>query len=412
MGKKDNSGFSPEQRHDIIMATLAEFDKGTQAFQLRWRENSGEYLTGDILLKTPMFWFMKYKWSRQEIEALFFKARVVIDEKFDMALQQTFGGDPGPRWKGGGGVKKKNWKRTQYEQEPREWHEADDEKKPKEPDQTFGPYDDPNFEYNPVIQPVSGTRDGGISSKEKDSVSKTYPKGTWDRLKKNPSDTQPGNGPKMGKGKIPSNNPSDETVQLQPIPDYSKWSEPSGDDICQIFINCPDGTTMTLNVKLNEPLAYVKKQIEHKSNGKYVESKQILFFNDAELLEDGATLQSYGVANGDTMNLSMGPIKIFVEKKDGNRLEIMTDPHAPIASVKKEIEKNTYPSIAANEQKLYKTKEREKKTDNELVNNQRTLFEYKVKEGDVVYLGGPTVWRAPQTDDAYPIFVECPDGKT
>ena len=39
--EKDDSGFTPQQRHDIIMATLDEFGKGPQPFQLRWRENSG-----------------------------------------------------------------------------------------------------------------------------------------------------------------------------------------------------------------------------------------------------------------------------------------------------------------------------------------------------------------------------------
>lgn len=96
--KDDNSGYTPKQRHFIIISTLAELGKGTQAFQLRWREGSGEYLTDDILLKTPMFCFVRYKWTREEIETLFFKARVVIDAKFDAALQQTFGGEPGPRW--------------------------------------------------------------------------------------------------------------------------------------------------------------------------------------------------------------------------------------------------------------------------------------------------------------------------
>ncbi len=41
----NKSGFTAKQRHDVIMSTLKELTKGSQAFQLRWKENSGEYLT-------------------------------------------------------------------------------------------------------------------------------------------------------------------------------------------------------------------------------------------------------------------------------------------------------------------------------------------------------------------------------
>lgn len=214
---KDDSGFSPQQRHDIIMATLEEFGKGTQAFQSRWRENSGEYLTGDILLKTPMFWFMKFKWSRQEIETLFFKARVVIDERFDRGLQQTFGGDPGPRWKGGGGVKKKNWKRVADQIQDNEWIEPDEEKKEREDDTMDYNIKHPNFQYNPVVQPVDFQATGGVDNKDKDTNNKEYGKPGWERLKKKTNDDNGGYGPTMGKGKMPDN-PDKDKIKLAPTP--------------------------------------------------------------------------------------------------------------------------------------------------------------------------------------------------
>eukprot|EP01084_Bolivina_argentea_P243730 408518_1 len=128
----DGSGFTTEERHNIIISTLQEYEKTTDAFQQRWSPDSDQLLTGDILSATPMFWFMKYKWSRSEIEQLFFKARVVIDSEFDMALQQTFGGDPGPRWKGGGGVNKKNWRRAPDVTNNRDWLEDEAKKGPRE----------------------------------------------------------------------------------------------------------------------------------------------------------------------------------------------------------------------------------------------------------------------------------------
>ena len=202
---------------------------------------------------------------------------------------------------------------------------------------------------------------------------------------------------------------------MQGYTDYSKWKEPTGDNICTINIEEPDGSIMQLQVKLDEPLHYVKKQIEFKAEklGKtYPENKQILYFNNVELLNNDAPLSSYGVKNGDTLQLSLGPITVNVVKKDGTKLQIMVDPHAPIAKCKTEIEANTYPSIPAVEQKLYFTEERDKKPNNELDDNSKTLYRYDIHDGDYLYLGGPTTWQPPKGDDAYPIYVECPDGRT
>ena len=170
---------------------------------------------------------------------------------------------------------------------------------------------------------------------------------------------------------------------------------------------------MKLKVKLNEPLHYVKKQIEYKGNElgkKYPENKQILYFKNAQLLNNDALLESYGIKDGDTLQLSMGPITVNVVKKDGTKLQIMVDPHATLGKVKKEIESNTYPSIPAQEQQIYPTEKRNK--DEEFLDNYKTINQYGIYDNDIIYLGGPTVWRAPKSDDAYPIYVETPDGRT
>ena len=216
---KDTSGFSPQQRHDIIIKTLSTLDKGPQCFQLRWREKTGEYLTGEILLKTPMFWFMKYKWSRQEIETLFFKARVVIDEKFDVALQQTFGGDPGPRWKGGGGVKTRNWNRIGDTDQKRSWHEADDEKKGKEDDYVDPSSNEYKFQYHPVDQPVHFRATGGVHGKGADPQKQGADgQSPWNPLSKPSSDGKGGSGPTMGTGTVPQGSGGADQVTLRSVP--------------------------------------------------------------------------------------------------------------------------------------------------------------------------------------------------
>eukprot|EP01084_Bolivina_argentea_P315398 546417_1 len=118
--QKDASGLSKQERHDIIINYLKEISKPTKVFHLRWRP--GDLLNGKILRSTPMFWYMKYKWSRQQIEEMFFKARIEIDNAFDMSLQQVFGGEPGPRWRGGVVIpKQKKWK-MKAEENARKWH--------------------------------------------------------------------------------------------------------------------------------------------------------------------------------------------------------------------------------------------------------------------------------------------------
>ena len=112
--KKDASGFTPKERHQIIVDYLKEINKPTKVFHLRWKP--GELLTGKVLESTPMFWYMKYQWGRQEIETMFYKARCVIGPLFDQALQQTYGGDPGPRWRGAVPEKQNSgWRQRQAE---------------------------------------------------------------------------------------------------------------------------------------------------------------------------------------------------------------------------------------------------------------------------------------------------------
>jgi len=59
---------------------------------------------------------MKYGWTRPEIEEMFFLGRCVIGPLFDQALQQTFGGSEGRRWRGAIPEKEKSkWRQRQAE---------------------------------------------------------------------------------------------------------------------------------------------------------------------------------------------------------------------------------------------------------------------------------------------------------
>eukprot|EP01083_Nonionella_stella_P175865 613794_1 len=300
----DDSGFTTEERHNIIISTLQEYEKTTDAFQQRWSPDSDQLLTGDILSATPMFWFMKYKWSRSEIEQLFFKARVVIDSEFDMALQQTFGGDPGPRWKGGGGVNKKNWRRAPDVTNNRDWLEDEAKKGPREADSVHGPGPDPNFAYNPVIQPVDFQATGGVDRNTKDPRSREYGRGPWQRLPPKDKDDPHGSGPVMGKGKIPSDESNPDGVRLKPIPDTSDY----------VNVECPDGHLLRVDINLDDPLPKLKRLIDDKTNAKYPANEQVLSHRNTAILGDKA-LKEYGINNRDTLVLlrewEFGPLRPY-----------------------------------------------------------------------------------------------------
>ena len=97
MGDRDQSGFTPQQRHDIIIATLKEVKKKTNVFHLRWAP--GDLLDVKILKSTPIFWYIRFGWTRKDIVHLLFKARIYVDPVMMESLNKVFGADyRGPRW--------------------------------------------------------------------------------------------------------------------------------------------------------------------------------------------------------------------------------------------------------------------------------------------------------------------------
>merc|ERR1711991_1287673 len=94
---KDSSGLSSKERHEIIVKTLKEIKKKDKVFHLRWCP--GDLLNEKILKGTPIFWYMRFGWSRKDIETVFYKAKIYIDPVLNSALNQVFGDSyDGPRW--------------------------------------------------------------------------------------------------------------------------------------------------------------------------------------------------------------------------------------------------------------------------------------------------------------------------
>lgn len=113
--QKDATGLTPKERHDIVLKYLKAIKKSPKVFHLRWK--SGDFINKNVLTGTPLFWYMRYGWTRIQIETLLYKARIVIDEMLDSGLQQVFGGDAGPRFKQASNdiPTRKVWKNRAYQ---------------------------------------------------------------------------------------------------------------------------------------------------------------------------------------------------------------------------------------------------------------------------------------------------------
>ena len=59
--------FTPEERHEAVMASLTKIGKDSSVFHLRW--TAPDPITGKVLKGTPMFWYMVCVGSESEPES-------------------------------------------------------------------------------------------------------------------------------------------------------------------------------------------------------------------------------------------------------------------------------------------------------------------------------------------------------
>eukprot|EP01083_Nonionella_stella_P156172 505363_1 len=119
--------------------------------------------------------------------------------------------------------------------------------------------------------------------------------------------------------------------------------------------------------------------------------------------------QSQDISLNCKWNKKQNLITLYVEQKNNKKIELQIHPHESIAALKKKIQLSAKPSIPAEEQRLFRSNQREKGPNHdEFINNSQPFFKYGIGDEDTIYLGR---WRPP-VDDEYTIFVVCSDGKT
>jgi ubiquitin C len=98
----------------------------------------------------------------------------------------------------------------------------------------------------------------------------------------------------------------------------------------KIFVNTPTGTTITLAIRGDDPIQYIKAKILHMERYPIVDQR--LVFEGQELME-GKTLAMYGVQNGAVLRLLSG-MQIFVKTLQGKTWCINVEESDRIEDVK------------------------------------------------------------------------------
>lgn len=139
----------------------------------------------------------------------------------------------------------------------------------------------------------------------------------------------------------------------------------------QIFVKTPDGKKIPIDVEPDDTVQMVKKKVEDET-GIPVPTQTLRF--DGDKLADPTTLASNGIKHGDTLDLD--PMKIFVKKPDGTKIELTVSPSNTISNIKDMVEDEE--GIPVDDQNM--------EFDGKDLEDGPTLMDYDIKDGDTIDL--------------------------
>jgi predicted DNA-binding antitoxin AbrB/MazE fold protein len=160
--------------------------------------------------------------------------------------------------------------------------------------------------------------------------------------------------------------------------------------VMNINVETPDGKSHTIQVTPRDTTEQVKQKVEAKTG--IAAPKQILNHNGNKL-PDGKTLKQSGVKPNDTIKAEIFTVPVKVNLPDGRQIDIMVDPHDPLASIKDTLQDPS--GIEPSNQTL-------RKKGKELADDSKKAGDYGIGPGTVLDL-------EPKTMN---INVETPDGKS
>jgi ubiquitin C len=139
----------------------------------------------------------------------------------------------------------------------------------------------------------------------------------------------------------------------------------------QIFVKMPDGKMIPIDVEPSDTIWTVKKKVEDETG--FPVPNQTLRF-DGDELGNPTTLTDNGIKHGATLDLD--PMKIFVKKPDGTKIELTVSPSDTIANVKGMVEDKE--GIPVDDQNM--------EFDGKDLEDGPTLLDYHIKDGDTIDL--------------------------
>jgi len=148
-----------------------------------------------------------------------------------------------------------------------------------------------------------------------------------------------------------------DTIELQPM---------------SVNVKTPDGTIIPIQVKPNDSIQNLKMKVEDKAGIPTL--SQTLRDPDGEVLDNPTTIADNGIKHGDTLTLD--PMKIFVKKPDGEKIELTVSPTNTISSIKDMVEDKD--GIPVDDQNM--------EFDGKDLKDEPTLTDYKIRDGDTIDL--------------------------
>ena len=143
--------------------------------------------------------------------------------------------------------------------------------------------------------------------------------------------------------------------------------------IMNINVETPDGKSHTIPVSPHDTTEQVKQKVEDKTG--LAVPKQVLKHNGTELPKC-KSLKNSGVKPNDTIKAEIFTVPVIVNLPDGEQVEIMVDPHDPLASIKNTLEDPS--GIEPSNQTLYK-EGKELADDNKTTRPRKSSRRWKTK---------------------------------
>lgn len=159
----------------------------------------------------------------------------------------------------------------------------------------------------------------------------------------------------------------------------------------KLVVTTPEGATHHIEVSPSDDTKAIKQAIQNETG--ILIARQVVCHDGHELSSDASTVKDMGLREADNLAISIFQITVTVESWDGTHYNLTVDPTDPLAIFRQQLEVELM--VPVNNQNIQLEGEK-------LQENTKTLQEYDVKPGSLLYLEPKVVH----------VEVTTPDGVT